>query len=147
MPRLRVDELKVATPLLFRMEPPRVVVPSRKVTLPVGVPLVAGLTVAVNVTGCPSPDGFTDEISTVVLAASWTVWVAATVCAWKLLSPEYVAEMESIPVVRPLVVTETEPPARVPEPNTVPPFCTVTVPVGSPTPAKLAATVVVNVTD
>jgi hypothetical protein len=50
---------------------PIVVLPSRKETLPVGVPDpgATGLTVAVNVTVCPNTDGFTDETTAVVVDA------------------------------------------------------------------------------
>jgi hypothetical protein len=41
-----------------------------KVTLPVIVPAVAEVTVAVNVTACPGADGFSDDISAVVVDAS-----------------------------------------------------------------------------
>ncbi len=40
-------------------------VPSRKVTVPVGV--AAPLTVAVNVTACPTVDGLADEVSVVAV--------------------------------------------------------------------------------
>src|ERR1051326_7545374 len=54
LPTLSVDVEKVATPEL-RAEVPSVVLPSRKVTLPVGDPdpPMLALTVAVNVTGWP----------------------------------------------------------------------------------------------
>jgi hypothetical protein len=52
-PTVSVDVVKVATLLPFSVPVPRVVVPSRKVTIPVGVPLLPGLTVAVHVTGVP----------------------------------------------------------------------------------------------
>ncbi len=48
-PAVSAEEVKVATPLAFNGAVPRVVVPSRNETDPVGVPLVAGLTVAVKV--------------------------------------------------------------------------------------------------
>ena len=57
--KLLVD--KVAEPLL-KFSVPRVVVPSRKVTEPVGVPPVP-LTVAVNVTLVPLVDGLDEELS------------------------------------------------------------------------------------
>ena len=43
---------------------PKVVEPSRKVTVPVGL---VPLTVAVSVTVCPRPDGFDEETSVVVV--------------------------------------------------------------------------------
>jgi hypothetical protein len=49
------------------------VVPSLSVTVPVGVPVVDDLTVAVKVTGCPNVDGFSDETTVVVVFALFTV--------------------------------------------------------------------------
>src|ERR1043166_1437156 len=53
------------------------VAPSRKITLPVGVPEPGGTaaTVAVNVTDCPNTDGFTEEFSVVDAADLLTTWV------------------------------------------------------------------------
>jgi len=48
-----VDVVKVATALLFRVPVPSMVVPSRKLIVPVGLPLLLDVTVAVNVTGVP----------------------------------------------------------------------------------------------
>src|SRR5438874_878935 len=83
-------------------------VPSLKVTFPVGVPLPGetGLTVAVNVTDCPNTDGLADEETVVVVLPGVTVsvpesvavklpegaWTAALPVAWAvkvalLLSP------------------------------------------------------------
>jgi hypothetical protein len=44
---------------------PRVVVPSRNVTVPVGVPVAGatGKTVAVNVIFCPTAAGFWEEVT------------------------------------------------------------------------------------
>jgi hypothetical protein len=78
-----LPELKVAVP--------SVVAPSRKVTVPVGVPApgATALTVAENVTLCPNTDGFTDEVTVAELLALLTVCVmAADVLPVKLLSPE-----------------------------------------------------------
>ena len=55
---------------------PMVEVPSRKVTVPVGVP-EAALTVAMNVIACPKTDGFLEEANVVVALAVFTVKVAA----------------------------------------------------------------------
>src|ERR1700682_2914075 len=67
-PTASVDILKVAFPPLS-VAVPRFVVPSLKLTGPVGVAGPPVLTVAVNVTACLSPDGFGDETSEVVVAA------------------------------------------------------------------------------
>jgi hypothetical protein len=61
-PPTESDELEnVATPLVS-VPAPMEVPPSKKVTVPVGVP-PAPDTVAVNVTDCPKTDGFCDEVS------------------------------------------------------------------------------------
>ena len=67
---VRVDVAKVAAPLPFRVPLPRVVEPSLKVTLPVGVPdpPPVGLTVAVNATDCPFTDGLGEEVKAVEVA-------------------------------------------------------------------------------
>jgi len=49
---------------------PTVVLPSLKVTVPVAAD---GVTVAVNVTGDPSPDGFADEVRLTLVFALLTV--------------------------------------------------------------------------
>lgn len=51
VPRLSEEVENVAIPPPFNAELESIVVPSRKATVPVGVPLVAELTVAVNATG------------------------------------------------------------------------------------------------
>ena len=68
------------------------VLPSRNVTVPVGVPLVA-VTVAVNVTLWPNTAGLAEETSAVAVAPGWlltglTVCVsAAEVLVLKMASP------------------------------------------------------------
>src|SRR6266849_1626054 len=65
---LASDEvLNVALPPLS-VPMPSVVVPSLNVTFPVGVPRVAGFTVAVNVTAVPKVDGFNEDVTDVELA-------------------------------------------------------------------------------
>ena len=66
---------RVATPLLFREPKPRVVVPSEKVTVPVGAPVPGGIavTVAVSVTIAPRTEGFTSAVSTVAVETCMTV--------------------------------------------------------------------------
>ena len=57
---------------------PNVVVPSAKVTLPVGIPApgATAVTVAVNVTSWPALEGLADDITVVLVDAWLTVWVA-----------------------------------------------------------------------
>src|SRR5690348_1707698 len=79
-PTARDEVLKVAvvTPLLVdRVPVPRTVEPSPKVTGPLGgatavPPGDTTLTMAVNVTGWPHSVAFTDEASTIVVAACRT---------------------------------------------------------------------------
>src|SRR5260370_338142 len=56
---------------------PRTVAASLNVTAPVGVPEVAGLTVAVKVTALPNADGFAEETTNVEVPALFTENVAA----------------------------------------------------------------------
>lgn len=65
--------VKVALPAVTATPEASVVDPSVKVTLPVGVPLDEPI-VAVNVTDCPGPDGFADEVTVVVEVPPWTTW-------------------------------------------------------------------------
>jgi hypothetical protein len=56
---------------------PRVVVPSRNFAVPEGVPAEL-VTVAVNVTDCPTVEGLSEEATVVFVAeAGFTVWVKA----------------------------------------------------------------------
>jgi hypothetical protein len=65
----------VAVPPLLSVAVPICEPPSENVTVPVGVPVPeAGLTVAVNVTGCPGADGFADDERDVVVMVV-VVWV------------------------------------------------------------------------
>jgi len=88
-PTLSPVLVNVATPLAFSVPVPSVVLPSKKVTVPVGV-AVAGataLTVAVKRTGWPKTEGLTDEFRTTV-AALWTVCVRPKeVLVMKFVSP------------------------------------------------------------
>src|ERR1044071_8674180 len=86
------DEIaKAATPPLT-VAVPSDVAPSRNCTVPVAD---VGATVAVNVTDCPTTDGFADEASVTVEAALFTVCgTAAEVLAAVFASPLYTAVME-----------------------------------------------------
>lgn len=76
MPTASAEVVNEAAPVESRADEPKVDVPSRNVTVPVGVPEVA-LTVAAKVTACPNTDGFLEEDTTVVAPAVFTVKVAA----------------------------------------------------------------------
>ena len=68
VPTDRLDVEKDAWPFPFSGKVARLVEPSLKVTLPVGVP-PPEVTVAMNVTICPDLEGFKDEVTTVAVAA------------------------------------------------------------------------------
>ena len=78
-PTASVLVTNVAWPEAFRVPVPRVLGPSLKVTVPVGVPapLVLAFTVAVKVTGCPDTDGLIEETTPVVVPGSVVVVVDA----------------------------------------------------------------------
>ena len=63
LPIVKADVLNVATPEPFNVPVPRVVEPSRNVTVPVGVPEPGALAVivAVNVTDSPNTEGLADD--------------------------------------------------------------------------------------
>jgi hypothetical protein len=64
-----VSELvgKAAWPVLSRVTFPRNVLPSKKEAEPDGIPLVELKTAAVNVTCCPTIDGFKSDVSVVIV--------------------------------------------------------------------------------
>jgi hypothetical protein len=69
LPGGNVEVVKDAFALPFRDAVPRRVNPKRKLTVPLGVPAVVDVTVAVNVTGCPNVEGFCDDAREVEVAA------------------------------------------------------------------------------
>ena len=76
----------VATPLAFSVPGPSTVLPSLKVTVPVGTsvsPFNVEVTVAVKVTCCPKPAGLAEEVTTVVLPVCP---VTVTICAAEVLT-------------------------------------------------------------
>jgi len=71
-PTAREAVVSVAMPEESSAPVPRLVAPSRNVTVPVGVP-AGELTVAVKVTGWPKTLGFAEEIDATVVAPLFTV--------------------------------------------------------------------------
>ena len=69
------EGVNVACPVPSRVPVPIVVVPSLKLTEPVGMPEYSGITVAVNVTEAFRIDGFAEEVTAAVVAACVTVSV------------------------------------------------------------------------
>ena len=89
-PTASVLVVNMAWPALSRVPVPRMVEPSLKVTVPVGVPApgLFAVTVAVNVTACPDSDGLAEELTTVVVPAFFTVSVSVLeVLPLKVASP------------------------------------------------------------
>ena len=68
---------------------PKVVAPSRKVTVPVGMPVIGatGLTVALNVTDWPNTDGLVPDTTSVVVFVLTVCVSAAEVLVVKFVSP------------------------------------------------------------
>ena len=95
--RLLVEKVAVKGAVAESVPLPITVVPSRKLTVPVGVPAPGAdtATVAVNVTLCPNVDGFRDEVRAVVVLALLTTWdTAVLVLPLKLVLPRYCAVIE-----------------------------------------------------
>jgi len=82
LPAAKAEVVNVAMPPLS-VPVPMGLPPSKNVTVPVGVPDpgATGETVAVNVTGCPAVDGFSDEVTVVV------VFVLLTTCGLPVSDP------------------------------------------------------------
>jgi hypothetical protein len=75
---------------------PMTLAPSNNWTVPVGVPVP--VTVAVKVTACPAVDGFAEDVTAVLVALPFTVWVsAAEVLTANVASPRYLAVIECEP--------------------------------------------------
>lgn len=93
--------LNLALPLLT-VAVPKVAVPSLKITVPVAPD---GVMVAVNVTDTPSPEGFADEDTAVVVLALFTVCDSAEeLLLLQFESPAYEPVIECDPAVRAVVV-------------------------------------------
>ena len=84
--------VNIAWPELSRVPVPRVLGPSSKVTVPLGVTPTGpfAVTVAVKVTGCPNTEGLAEELTNVVVRARafFTVWMSGLeVLPLKFASP------------------------------------------------------------
>jgi hypothetical protein len=87
VPTARAVVVNVATPLVFKVPAPSVVVPPRNVTVPVGTLLPeCGATVAVNVTLCPVVICAAEAVSVAVVATVLCVTTTLTVLEIELLS-------------------------------------------------------------
>jgi hypothetical protein len=92
VPTASVDVVKEAAPLVFSVAVPRETVPSRKATVPVGVPELADEIVAVKVTGAPL-DVEGAELSKAVVVAAAAVECMVSVTAAEVLE----VKLESAP--------------------------------------------------
>jgi hypothetical protein len=146
VPTVSVDVVKVATPWLFNVPVPSEVVPSRKLTVPVGVPEVLDVIVAVNVAGAPLGAEAAELTNAVVAAARVMVSVTIPeVLGAKFALPLYLALIEWVPPVSVDIVKLATPLLfNVPVPSAVVPSRKLTVPVGIPLLPDL--TVAVHVT-
>ena len=141
----------VATPLALSVPVPRVVEPSLKVTVPVGVPEpgAVALTVAVKVTDCPYVDGLVELVRAVVVAAWLTVCPPDRVPELDVNSDASVKSALTVwlPTVRPAVDRDACPAVRVTgDPKLEPSMTNWTEPIGVPEPGAFVVTVAVNVT-
>ena len=131
LPIVSADVENAACPPLS-VRVPRIVVPSLKVTAPIGTPPLE-VTVAVNVTFAPKADGFAEDESTVVVVAWITTWeMEVDVLVAKFPAPAYTALIEWVPKLRVEVVNTAFPPLIVRLPITELPSRNVTVPAGEP---------------
>src|SRR5437016_13823471 len=91
----------MAWPALSRVPVPRMVEPSLKVTAPVGVPApgLFAITVAVNVTGCPNTDGWTEEVRPVVVPGSVVVVVVDVDVAVEVVVARVVVVVDVVAVL------------------------------------------------
>jgi len=71
VPCISVEVVRVATPS-DKFAIPKLALGVEKTTTPLELPLDCGETVAVNVTGCPTLEGFAEEVRATVLGAGFT---------------------------------------------------------------------------
>src|SRR5262245_57510544 len=122
------------------------VAPILKVTVPVGLPVFRGMTVALNVTRLFTGAGFADDGRVIWVPCGLTTsLIAADVLPPLRGSPPYIAVRGSVPTGRAVVVNWAPPLAStLVEPSETVPFVKTTVPVGAAGP--LVVTFAVNAT-
>jgi len=126
-PNGNLDVANLAVPALSVFVA-RTVAPFRNLTIPEGVPLYWGATVAVKVTDRPKLDGFREEAKVVALVALLTAWLTAfDLLPRNFESPPYTALIEWVPIGCVEVVKLADPPPNAPVPNIVVPSTKVTV--------------------
>src|SRR5437870_1450264 len=111
LPNVRVLTVRNAWPVESTATLPRKVPPSKKLTVPLGMPPPGGIgaIVAVKVTGWPSgePAVPVDEVTVVVVPTLLTVKLRLALLGTSCELPAYDAVMVWAPTVRPLVVMLT----------------------------------------
>jgi hypothetical protein len=118
-------------------------------TVPLGVPAAGevGLTVALKVTLWPNLDGLTDELTEVLVAPCWTVWVRSELALLvKLVLPLYAALMAWSPTLKVEVLVVAWPPLMATGLPATPSIVKVTVPLGVPDAGAVGLTAAVKVT-
>jgi hypothetical protein len=106
------------------------------------------VTLAVSATDCPNADGLGVLLSTVLVAAWFTVWLCvADVLPEKLASPEYTAVSECAPTASEDVLMLAVPAETGDVPSDVAPSKNSIEPPGSPAPGGFTATLALIVTD
>src|SRR5438874_1962083 len=105
-PTASVLVTNVAWPEPFRVPVPRVLEPSLKVTVPVGVPApgLLAVTVAVKVTDCPDTDGLAEELTRVVVLDAAVVVVVVVGAAVVVVGAAVVVVGAAVVVVGAAVV-------------------------------------------
>jgi hypothetical protein len=126
---------------------PSAVFPSMNVTLPLGEPLLPGLTVAESKTSWPAYAGLGEAVRVVELVCRIPRGTAEDVLPRKFASSAYVTVMECEPGLSEEVVNVACPPLKVPVPRIAGPSKNVTVPVGVPAAGAIGVIVAVRVTD
>src|SRR5260370_11887195 len=146
-PATRDEVVKLAVPAVSGMVP-NAVAPSRKVTIPLGIPAPGATAViaALKVTACPKTVGLAEEVSEVVVVAGFTVCVRALEeLGAKLPLPAYLTVIEWLPAASDAVVKLTAPAVSCTVPRAVGPSLKVTFPVGVPAPGATTLTIVLDV--
>ena len=144
-PTVSVEILGLAVP--FVKVPSQILVePCSSTTEPCGVvPGYSGVTEIVKITACPEVDGFTEELSVVVVVALFTTSLKLPELGAKFASPAYLATIGSVPGTDFENVMLALPPLSVPVPRMSAPQLNVTCsPLGGGPIAELTVAVTVT---
>jgi hypothetical protein len=109
VPAEKLEVAKVATPDELRVAVPNSVLPRKKLTVPAGVPVGAGVTVAVSVRLCPMMAGLGAAVRAVAVGTVAVTSNAEEVEVVKAVLPEYSAVTMFVPGKRLDVVKAATP--------------------------------------